>query len=86
MKSPWVLVSYQLEAPADLPHKIQLLSKSELDILRQIAAGLSTNAIAERFVVAPSTIKSHIKNIFSKLDVHTRAQALARAQELQLLS
>lgn len=63
----------------------QLLSKRELDILRQIAAGLSTNAIAERFVVAPSTVKSHIKNIFSKLDVHTRAQALARAQELQLL-
>lgn len=75
-----------IELETSTARKIQLLSKRELDILRQIAAGLSTNAIAERFVVAPSTIKSHIKNIFSKLDVHTRAQALARAQELQLLS
>lgn len=76
----------QIEAKSATGSTNQLLSKRELDILRQIAAGLSTNAIAERFVVAPSTIKSHIKNIFSKLDVHTRAQALARAQELQLLS
>lgn len=63
-----------------------LLSARELTILRRIAAGLSTSAIANELVVAPSTIKTHIKNIFAKLEVHNRVQALARAQELHLLS
>jgi LuxR family maltose regulon positive regulatory protein len=36
-------------------------------------------------VVAPSTVKTHLKSIYTKLDVHSRAQAIARTHELKLL-
>jgi LuxR family maltose regulon positive regulatory protein len=61
------------------------LTNRELEVLRLLAEGLSNKAIADRLVVAPSTVKQHLKNIFSKLDVHNRTQAVARGQELELL-
>lgn len=61
------------------------LSERELDVLRLIAAGLSTQAIAQQLVVAPSTIQTHLKHLYSKLDVHSRTQAVARARALRLL-
>jgi LuxR family maltose regulon positive regulatory protein len=42
--------------------------------------------MAEVLVVAPSTVRTHIKRIYGKLDVHKRAEAVARARELGLLS
>jgi DNA-binding CsgD family transcriptional regulator len=50
-----------------------------------IADGLSNQAIATRLVVAVSTVKKHANNIFGKLDVQSRTQALLRARELNLL-
>jgi LuxR family maltose regulon positive regulatory protein len=50
-----------------------------------IAAGHSNQAIADRLVVAVSTVKRHINNIYGKLDVQSRTQALLRARELNLL-
>jgi ATP/maltotriose-dependent transcriptional regulator MalT len=47
--------------------------------------GLSNGEIAERLVVAVGTVKRHINNIFSKLNVTSRTQALARGRELGLL-
>jgi len=61
------------------------LSGREIEVLRLIDLGLSNAAIAERLVVAPSTIKTHINNIYGKLGVQTRVQALQRARELGLL-
>jgi LuxR family maltose regulon positive regulatory protein len=61
------------------------LSERELEILRLIAEGHSNQAIADRLVVAVSTVKKHINNLYGKLDVQSRTQALARARELQLL-
>ena len=60
------------------------LSERETDVLRLIAAGLSNQAIAERLVLAPSTIQWHVKNIYSKLNVHSRTQAARMARELGL--
>jgi LuxR family maltose regulon positive regulatory protein len=62
------------------------LTDREIQILRLIAAGLSNQAIADEFVVSPSTIQWHVKNLYSKLDVHSRTQAVARARELGLLA
>jgi predicted ATPase/DNA-binding CsgD family transcriptional regulator/transcriptional regulator with XRE-family HTH domain len=61
------------------------LSAREIEILRLIAAGHSNQSIADRIIIAVSTVKKHINNIYSKLDVQSRTQALARARELNLL-
>ncbi len=61
------------------------LTEREVDVLRLLAEGLSNKEIAGRLIVAPSTVKQHLKNIYSKLDVHSRTQAVTRGQELHLL-
>jgi LuxR family transcriptional regulator, maltose regulon positive regulatory protein len=67
-----------------LHHTSTPLSERELDVLRYIAAGKSNQEIAREFVVAVSTIKTHVNNIFVKLGVHSRTQAIARARKLGL--
>jgi LuxR family transcriptional regulator, maltose regulon positive regulatory protein len=64
---------------------LEPLSEREREILRQIAAGRSNQEIAATLVIAISTVKKHINNIFGKLDVQSRTQALVRARELDLL-
>ena len=64
---------------------IEPLSERELEVLRLIAAGLSNREIADQLVVAVSTVKTHINNIYRKLDVSKRTQAVARARKLNLL-
>ena len=65
---------------------IEPLSERELEVLRLIAAGLSNREIAQELVIAISTAKTHINNIYRKLDVSSRTQAVARARELNLLA
>lgn len=62
-----------------------LLSERELEILRLISIGLSNQEIADRLVIAMSTVKWHVRQIFNKLSVNSRTQVLARARELNLL-
>jgi LuxR family maltose regulon positive regulatory protein len=64
---------------------IDPLTARELEVLRLLAQGLSNKEIAARLVVAPSTVKQHLRNIYGKLDAHSRTQAVARGQELGLL-
>jgi LuxR family maltose regulon positive regulatory protein len=56
-----------------------------LDLLGLIAAGLSNSQIAERLIVTVGTVKWHLNNIYGKLGVSSRTQAVARARELELL-
>ncbi len=62
------------------------LSKRELELLGLIAEGLSNQGIAERLFLSPLTVKVHVRNIYSKLDVSSRTEALARARLLGILS
>jgi LuxR family maltose regulon positive regulatory protein len=64
---------------------IEPLSERELQVLRLVASGLSDRAIAEKLVLATGTVKKHLNNIYGKLAVHTRTQALARVRELDVL-
>ena len=61
------------------------LNEREIEVLHLIAEGLSNHEIAERLVIALSTVKWHINNLFGKLGVHSRTQAVAQAKELGLL-
>jgi LuxR family maltose regulon positive regulatory protein len=61
------------------------LSVREREILQLIADGLTNAEIAARLVIAPATAKRHINNIFGKLGVSSRTQALAKAKRLNLL-
>jgi LuxR family transcriptional regulator, maltose regulon positive regulatory protein len=63
---------------------IEPLSEREREVLRLVAAGLSDRAIAERLILAIGTVKKHLNNIYGKLGVHTRTQALMRARELNV--
>lgn len=64
---------------------IEPLTEREQEVLRLMAAGLSNQEIAERLIVAIGTVKKHSHNIYGKLGVRSRTQALLRAQELELL-
>jgi LuxR family maltose regulon positive regulatory protein len=61
------------------------LTDREMEVLQLLAEGLTNKQIAGRLVVAPSTVKQHLKNIYGKLEVHSRTQAVARGRELALL-
>lgn len=66
--------------------KLDPLSQRELEVLNCIAAGLSNQEIAQKIVVTVGTVKRHINNIYNKLDVHSRIQAVRYAQTHHLIS
>jgi len=61
------------------------LSKRELEILSLLAQGHSNQEIATKLFVSVSTVKTHIQNIFEKLDVKRRIQAIEKARRLNLI-
>ncbi|WP_318247305.1 LuxR C-terminal-related transcriptional regulator [Halobacillus litoralis] len=65
---------------------VEPLSERELEILTLIDYGLSNKQIGERLYLALSTVKGHNRNIFDKLGVKRRTEAVARARELKILS
>jgi DNA-binding CsgD family transcriptional regulator len=81
-------VAQELEAASDLASSgelLQPLSDAELAVLRLLAGDLSIREIGERLFVSQNTIRSHTRALYPKLDVHTRADAIARATALGLL-
>ncbi len=64
---------------------IEPLSEREMDVLRLLSTGLSNPEIAEELFIAASTVRSHLKSIYGKLNVHKRWDAVQRAEELGLL-
>jgi LuxR family maltose regulon positive regulatory protein len=64
---------------------IEPLSEREIDVLRLMAGGYKYQEIAERLVISINTVRHHTRNVYSKLDVNNRTQAIGRAKELNLL-
>jgi len=65
---------------------VEKLSLRETQILKLLSRGYTTGDIARHFVISVNTSKVHIKNIYQKLDVHSRKEAIEKAVELQLLT
>jgi LuxR family maltose regulon positive regulatory protein len=83
-----LLATLEREAPGTARPTTELpeaLSERELEVLQLIAAGKSNRRIASDLFVSVGTVKTHINNIYRKLDAHSRTQALARARELNLI-
>ena len=79
---PKVLPAKDPVAPSPL---VEPLSERELEVLQLIVDGMSNREIAEKLIIGEGTVKTHINNIYGKLDVQSRTQAIARASELRLL-
>ena len=61
------------------------LSEREFEVLRMLDTHLSSTEIAKALYISPNTVRFHIKNIYGKLDVHRRSDAVDRARSLGLL-
>ena len=61
------------------------LTRREVEILRLMAGGANTKVLAERLHVSPATIRNHAQNIFAKLNVHSRLEAVAWANQHRLI-
>jgi PAS domain S-box-containing protein len=79
------LVHERLQGPAAPPDGAPALTRRELEILRFMAGGANTKALAERLHVSPATVRNHAQNIFAKLGVHSRLEAVAYATQHRLL-
>jgi len=82
-----------ISSPGVAPHSqdkavglVEQLTSRESEVLQLIAAGDSNLTIAEKLVITVSAVKKHTGNIFGKLNVTSRTQAIARARKLGLLS
>lgn len=61
------------------------LTEREIDVLEQICKGLSYTAIAENLFVSPSTVRKHTENIYQKLQVHSKLEAIEKAKNNRLI-
>ncbi|MCS5490955.1 response regulator transcription factor [Algoriphagus limi] len=61
------------------------LTKREIEILEQTAKGLSYNQIGENLFISPKTVRKHIENIYSKLQVHNKMEAVQKAVKNRII-
>ncbi|NCT10560.1 MAG: response regulator transcription factor [Flavobacteriia bacterium] len=61
------------------------LTKREIEILMQLSKGLNYNEISDNLIISPSTVRKHIENIYKKLQVHSKMEAVMLAQKRNLI-
>ena len=84
----WVKTSKEHKTPVKSNHEVQLsleISDREAEVLTSIVEGLSNKEIAEKLFLSESTIKTHCSNLFSKLGVNRRTQAIQQAKKIGLI-
>jgi DNA-binding NarL/FixJ family response regulator len=78
------LMAYFAASPDGPPQAFPELTAREREVLELIAQGRSNAVIAERLVLSQKTVRNHVSNIFTKLQVLDRAQAIVKAREAGL--
>jgi len=61
------------------------LSKREVEVLEQLSKGLSYTRIADNLFISPSTVRKHIENIYRKLQVHSKIEAVQKAKDHNII-
>jgi len=61
------------------------LTNRETDILEHLSKGLNYNSIANNLIISPSTVRKHIENIYKKLQVHNKIEAITKARKHNLI-
>ncbi len=61
------------------------LTSREVEVLEQLSKGLKYNAIADNLFLSPGTIRKHVENIYSKLQVHNKLEAIQKAKNNKLI-
>ena len=61
------------------------LSPREIEVLQQLSRGLNYNIIAQNLFLSPSTIRKHIENIYTKLQVHNKLEAIEKAKTSRII-
>lgn len=61
------------------------LSQREIEVLEQLSKGLSYTIIADNLILSPKTVRRHIENIYTKLQVHSKLEAIEKAKNNQLI-
>jgi len=61
------------------------LTPREIDVLEQLSKGLTYTVIADNLILSPSTIRRHIENIYAKLQVHSKLEAIEKARNNNLI-
>ncbi len=84
MRSRDQMASTSAQSPEDLLIEYGI-STREFEVLQLMAQGLSNQQIADQLYISLNTVKTHSSNLFLKLDVKRRTQAIRVAQDLQLL-
>jgi LuxR family maltose regulon positive regulatory protein len=69
----------------EYPNLADPLSERELEVLRLLAGGLPPVEVAKKLFLSPYTLKAHTQNIYTKLSVHSRIEAINKAREMELL-
>jgi len=82
---PDVLRRVAETAPVSGPNKVKLTSR-EMEILRGVAKGHTTKRLAKDLGLAPASVETHLRNIFKKLDVGNRGEAVSSSLKLGLIS
>ena len=73
--------------PSDSPQPlVEPLTNRELDVLNLLAQRLSNKEIADKLYVSPTTVKGHLQNIYGKLNVSKRREAVEKAMKIGILS
>lgn len=76
------VIGYISSPKSETQREFSDLTEREYEILRLMAQGLTNNAIAERLVISPKTVRNNISIIFDKMQVTSRGDAIAKAHEV----
>ncbi len=79
------LLRSPLQLQKDTAEETVKLTGREVEVLEQLSTGLPYTSIAENLIVSPSTVRRHIENIYKKLQVHSKIEAIALAKKKRII-